>query len=159
MNFFEDKTGQKWMLDLTVGSAKRVKAACDVDLINIVNFDESSNAPSTLEVLVNDPCLLVQVLYTLCEKQIAERGIDGEGFAELFSGETVEKAIDALIEEIINFTPPMRRKMLSKIYQTSQNLMGKMADDLEKTLDNPEFQTVLEEQLMKSFIVSQESSE
>lgn len=152
MNCFNDKTGRKWNLELTVGSAKYVKASCGVDLINIISFDEKNQTEhSTLEMLVNDPCLLVSVLFCLCEKQAKESDIDGDAYAELFSGETIEKAIDALVEEIINFSPPMRRKVLLKMYQTSQNLMGEMFDDLEKRLETPEFQASLEEVLRSSF--------
>jgi hypothetical protein len=156
MHCFNDKNGQQWTLDLTVGSARRVKAACNVDLINLVNFDENTSEASELERLVSDPCLLVSVVYTLCEKQAVERSLDGEAFADVFSGETIENAINALIEEIISFSPPMRRKMLAKMYQTSQNLMGKMSEDMERTLEDPEFLAALEEQLMKSFTGSPE---
>ena len=73
-----------------------------------------------------------------------------------FDGETVVRATDALMEEIISFSPPVRQKVLNKIYQTSKSLTGKMEMEVEKVLNDPEFEKHLEEELQNLSIGSQE---
>jgi hypothetical protein len=159
MRCFTDKNKDKWEIEITVGTAKRVKADCGVDLINITDFAKQTGDEETpLETLMNDPALVVDVLFSLCYKQVAERGINGDAFGELFDYETIQGAVSALVEEIINFTPPVRRKVLMKMYEQGQRVMGEAELEAEKILENPEFEKEVEA-FMKSSINTQESSE
>ena len=157
MKKFTDKKENEWILELTVGSAKRVKADCGIDLIDIIDV-KTGLQKSPLEELADNPMLLVDVLFSMCRKQAEERNIDDESFAELFDGEVIQDAISALVEEIINFSPPVRRKVLQKIYDKNRQLMGETEKEIESIISNPEFDSDLEA-YMKSSIVSPESSE
>jgi hypothetical protein len=135
-----------------------VKADCGVDLINITDFAKKVEEETPLESLMNDPMLVVEVLYSLCRNQAASKGITGEAFGELFDYETIQGAVAALVEEIINFTPPVKRKVLMKMYEQGQRVMGEAEKEAEKILENPEFEKEVEA-FMKSSINTQESSE
>lgn len=156
MHCFIDKNNTKWNIELNVGTAKRVLAETGVDLVNILDFDGDKKEKSVLEKLSDDPCLLVDVLFSLCREQAKERSVDDFTFATLFDGETVVKATDVLMEEIISFSPPVRQKVLNKIYQTTKSLTGKMEMEVEKVLNDPEFEKHLEEELQNLSIASQE---
>lgn len=159
MHCFTDKNKDKWEIEITVGTAKRVKADCGVDLINITDFAKQTGDEETpLETLMNDPMLVVEVLYSLCRNQAASKGITGEAFGELFDYETIQSAVSALVEEIINFTPPVKRKVLIKMYEQGQRVMGEAEREAEKILESPEFEKEVEA-FMKSSINTQESSE
>ena len=56
MKSFTDNTGRTWTLAVTVGTIKRVRALCDVDLANIITID-SGTTPKVdlLERLGSDP--------------------------------------------------------------------------------------------------------
>ena len=40
MKSFTDNTGRTWTLAVTVGTIKRVRALCDVDLANIITIED-----------------------------------------------------------------------------------------------------------------------
>lgn len=98
MHTFRDKAGGEWVVEITVATVKRVKGLAGVDLLAI--GDEAENL---LQRLATDPVALVDVLYAVCHPQITERGLDGDGFADLFSGDSIEAAAAALLEELIGF--------------------------------------------------------
>ena len=45
MKTFTDNTGRTWTLSVTVGTIKRVRALCGVDLANIISI-EAGKAPN-----------------------------------------------------------------------------------------------------------------
>ena len=44
MKTFTDNTGRTWTLSVTVGTIKRVRALCGVDLANIITMERRENA-------------------------------------------------------------------------------------------------------------------
>ena len=156
---FNDKTGKQWTIDLNLGTAKRVKAECGVDLINIINFDKNGVDTTILQQLSDDAYLLVSVLFSLCKKQVAEFGLDEDSFAEVFDAEAIENAVDALIKEIINFSQPVKKKMLTLIYEKTRNFKARAEQHLDSLISSKEFQDGMEEQLNKLLTNTQESSE
>lgn len=151
MQTFKDKNGELWHIELNVGSAKRVKAECNVNLIDVIVVNENDVETTVFEQLSNDIELLVDVLFTLCRNEASGRGMNAEDFASCFDGETVEKSCDALISEIINFSPPIRRKTLTKIWKMSTDLMGEMEQKVDTILESPEFESEIKSQFSKSF--------
>jgi hypothetical protein len=158
MQTFTDKNNDKWDIELNVGTARKVLSECKIDLINVLDFDEQKQEKSVLEKLADDPILLVDVLYCLCSTQARERNLDDFAFASLFSAETIVQATECLMEEIINFSPPVTKKILMKIYTKNKQVMGENEKELEAILESPEFDKDLEA-FMKSSTDMQESSE
>ena len=76
MKTFTDNTGRTWTLSVTVGTIKRVRALCGVDLANIITM-ESGKTPNVglLERLAADPVLLVDVLFAVCKPEADTKGI------------------------------------------------------------------------------------
>ena len=160
MHTFQDKNGKKWSIELNVGTAKRVRSECGIDLVNVITLTREGKLEATaLERLADDPVLLVDCLFVLCREQAGEAGLDDFGFAALFDATAVESASDALMEEIINFSRPAKRKALEKIYQTARRFAEKMDRKLDETLDNPTFAAEIESELNRSFTDTPESSE
>ena len=160
MHTFQDKNGKKWNIELNVGTAKRARSECGVDLVNVITLTRDGKMEATvLEQIAEDPVLLVDCVYSLCRKQADESGLDAFGFAELFDAAAIESASDALTEEIINFSRPAKRKALEKIYRTAKRFAEKMERKLDETLDNPAFDAEIESALNRSFTDTPESSE
>jgi len=159
MRSFEDKNKKKWNIELTVGTAHRVLGECDVDLINIVTLaPDGKPQTSTLERIASDPILLVNVLFSLCKEQAKEAGVDDFGFASLFDAGAIESASEALMEEIINFSQPAKRKALTRIYRTTRDFAEKMEKQLDEVLNSPELDAEIENQLTKLYTSTPESS-
>lgn len=158
MHTFQDKNGKKWNFELTFGTARRVKAECGIDLVNVMSAEDGGKS-SPLVRLAEDPFLLIDVLFSICKSQAKEAGMDDFAFADCFDGAAIDLASDALMEEIINFSQPAKRKMLTRIYSTAKTFAGEMNAKLDKLMDNPEFDAEIESALKKSFSDMPESSE
>jgi anaerobic ribonucleoside-triphosphate reductase len=81
-----------------------------------------------------------------------------EDFAELFDADAIEAAVNALIEEIINFSPAAKRKALTRFYQTAQRIAAAQEKELEKILNDEKVDEKIEEEMKKSYTGSQASS-
>lgn len=147
METFRDKNGMVWNIELNVGTARKVKGDCDVDLLNTIAIDANGLNVSVLDALAEDSYLLVNVLISLCRRQMAERRITEEDFCELFDGNVIQEAVDALIREVINFSQPSKRKILSLIYGKIQGFRANAEQRLEEMWKNADIQQMLASQL------------
>ena len=161
MKTFTDKNKKAWTIELTVGSARRVKSDTTIDLFKVISLEKDGKAEmtDTLQRLIEDPCALVDVLYSLCRIQAEKEGITDKDFGELFDADAIEAAANALVEEIILFSPAAKRKALTKIYTMAQRIAAKNEAELDKLLDNKELEKQLESRLNASFTAAQVSSE
>lgn len=158
MKSFTDKTGESWDLDLNIGAAMRLKSRLDIDIENAVTFDKSNNPEdvSLLERIAEDSILLFNVIFILCEKQVQDRKLTQEQFAERFTGDTIEAATDALLDEIVNFSRPAKRKVLQRLRQISKEYSDRAGKQLDQVLADQKFQDEIENHLQKSLTSSQE---
>ena len=68
MKTFTDNTGRTWTLSVTVGTIKRVRALCGVDLANIISI-EAGKAPNV------GPCMtLIEVFECQSESDAEHYG-------------------------------------------------------------------------------------
>ena len=158
MKSFTDKNGESWDLDLNIGAAMRLKSRLDIDIENVVTFDKSNNPEdvSLLERIAEDSILLFNVIFILCEKQVQDRKLTQEQFAERFTGDTIEAATDALLDEIVNFSRPAKRKVLQRLRQISKEYSDRAGKQLDQVLADPKFQNEIENHLQKSLTSSPE---
>lgn len=159
MRTFNDKNKKAWTLELTVGSARRVKADTTVDLVNIISLDGDGKASmKALEKLIEDPFALVDVIFSLCRPQAEKENITDADFADLLNADAIEAAANALVEEIINFTPAAKRKALTKIHEIAQRIAAKNEAMLDQVLGSDQLEKEIEKQLNVSFTNTPESS-
>ena len=158
MKSFTDKTGESWDLDLNIGAAMRLKSRLDIDIENAVTFDKSNNPEdvSLLERIAEDSILLFNVIFILCVKQVQDRKLTQEQFAERFTGDTIEAATDALLDEIVNFSRPAKRIVLQRLRQISKEYSDRAGKQLDQVLADPKFQDEIENHLQKSLTSSPE---
>jgi hypothetical protein len=117
MSTFNDKNGDSWSVEITVGAVKEVKKLLSIDLMSLATEDSN-----TLTLLCEDALTLVNVIYVVCKEQADSRGIKDEDFGRLFTGDAIEDATNALIEGITDFFPPRRRAVLAKGIQKMREL-------------------------------------
>ena len=163
MKTFTDNTGRTWTLSITVGTIKRVRALCGVDLANIITM-ESGKTPNVglLERLAADPVLLVDVLFAVCKPEADTKGITDEEFGRAMAGDAIELAATALLDEIIDFFPEAKRKVFRKILNASRRFEARSKQALTELLEDPAFDEKIDQalnQLTISSSVSPESPE
>ena len=105
MRVFKDKNDFSWEIEVNISALKKVKSYLDLNLLDIFKQNPETQKFELLEKISEDPILLVDLLFVLCEKQVKERNMNAEDFANVFSGEVIENAVNALLYEIIDFFP------------------------------------------------------
>ena len=143
MKTFKDKNGVVWELEVTVGVVKRVRAVLKIDLAKL---DE------TLYLrLSEDPVLLVDLLWVICEKQAQGRTITDEQFGESLAGDAIEEATTALLEAIADFFPGPRRSLFQKVISKTATIERTTSKLAIAKLDDPRLQEAMERRLNEEF--------
>ena len=121
MKTFTDNAGRNWNIAIHVDAIRRVRAALDVNLTEVVNGH-------ILERLVNDPILLVDILYVLCREQADAAGVSDAEFGRGLAGEAIDAAVAAFLDELASFFPRRQRTLLQHALQKLQQLEGLIVD-------------------------------
>jgi len=98
MKEFRDSAGRTWPVQLTVGSAKRVRDLLGVDLLA-----PEQGEPPLLTRLGTDEMLICDVLYCLVKPQADAKGVSDEQFGESLGGEAIARGMEALYAELVDF--------------------------------------------------------
>jgi hypothetical protein len=64
-----------------------------------------------------DPIMLVDVLYCLLESQVVAKKLTQEEFCEGFFGDSLERALDALVGAISDFLPSTQRAAIGALWE------------------------------------------
>lgn len=139
MKSFADSANRIWMLEINVGAIKRVRALCDVNIIDVITLDENNNPDAgLLEKLAGDPVLLVDVLYAVCQPQCEKASVTDEEFGQAMTGDIIDKATNALLEGIIDFFPAAKRLLFQKALTASRRFQEAANKKLEAFLEGDE---------------------
>src|SRR5688572_23158083 len=115
MAVFRDNRETDWIVSLNVRKISELRDLFALDLV-----DEGQS----YERMAADPCLLVNVLWYLCSKQADERKLDQEGFAEALVGDAIDRATEAVLDAIANFSQKSKRELLLAIAKKNAKIRG-----------------------------------
>lgn len=107
MATFKDNRDQEWEINLIAPLAEKIRADCDPNFLR--NDDEVDN---TYLRLAGDPVLLCRVIFLLCAVQRQQRNLSEEDFYMQIVGNAIDRATDALLEAMFQFTPKRTRVIL-----------------------------------------------
>lgn len=117
MHEFTDTKGRPWKLDVNVDTIEQVKAACDVNLLDLADPD------SGLMREVNAfPPLIGKLLFAALADQAKAKEVDEREFKRSMSGDTLAAATDAILDEIVLFCPSHRRKLLQAVLDKNREV-------------------------------------
>lgn len=139
MRTFQDSKGREWTVEITIATAKRLRDLLDVDLIAAYS-DENDDLFQRLSV---DPFLLCNVVYVVCKPQADAEGVSDEQFGEAMSGQPIENATEALLEELVVFFPRAKRTTFRKALNRMREMEAKAAAVTEAKLDDPEIERTM----------------
>lgn len=122
MTQFCDSKKRAWSVEINVATLKRVKALCQVDLLQILD-----RKTKLFQRLHDDPILLVDVLCAILRPQAIDLGVSDEEFAEGMLGSGLEAATRAFLEAVADFFPKAaQRDAMKKLVAKT----GRLADRL-----------------------------
>ena len=141
MKIFKDNRNREWQLVLNVYEMKQIRAKLGIDLIDVIQLDKSGNVQvDMIDRIANDPCLLVDILWVLCEAQAKELDVTDVDFGSSLAGDAIENATKAFLDELVDFFPGAKRLFLRKAIELAQKYSGEMTAALEKALASPELE-------------------
>ena len=144
MHIFKDNQGRSWNFALNVWEMKRIRASLGVDLVNAVALGKDGNVQADLvDRIANDPCLLVDILWVVCEEQAKEDGVSDADFGSSLAGDAVEEATRAFLDELVDFFPGARRLFLRKAVELARRYAAQTDAALKAALESPEFEAWL----------------
>lgn len=127
---YTDANGKTWTIVVNVGQIKRLRDRLKLDLL-------ASDDGTVFARLAEDPVLLVDALYVLCETQATAAGVDDEDFGAGLRGNVIDTATQALLEEIVDFFPTRKAAVLKKGTGRFRELQDLRAEMAERFLDDP----------------------
>jgi hypothetical protein len=132
MATFIDLKNRTWHISLTLGAIKRVKELCDVNLLEIV--EPKSDLADRLQ---SYPPLLCDLLYAVCKPEMDAANVSDIEFGESLNGDTLAAGLEALIAEVINFSPKGRKTLLKEVYEKQKEVAALGESMALDRLNNP----------------------
>lgn len=133
MKTFNDNAGRSWTVQVNVDAVKRVRDLAQVNLLEVVEG-------KLLERLISDPVLLCDVIYCLCKPEADSKNISDVDFGRAMAGDAIDGATTALLEELVDFFPQAKRRVLAKALAKLQKLQTVALAAVETRLDSPELE-------------------
>lgn len=127
---FTDTEGRAWTVEVTTSTVTRCRNVLNVDLMEAI---EGSLIPK----LVNDPMLLVDVLYVVLKPQADAMGVTDEQFGEALGRGKLWEARDCLASAIVFFSPPEKRSAVRKVWTKTKALTESAMDAVIARIDDP----------------------
>ena len=159
MRQFTDTKDRVWEVELNVRQMKRVRDILGIDLVNVIQAGkDGAVATGTLDRVANDPILLVDILWVLCEGQAKAAGVTDDDFGSSLAGDSISDATRAFLDELVDFFPGARRLFLKKAVDLARKYETENLGLLEKALSSPEFEERLKTSLQPP-AASRESAE
>lgn len=128
MATFKDRKEGSWDVEILRSHLPKLREA-GFDLNAIRSGEEFARK-------LTDPDTFGAVIVILCSAQMRDRGITEEGFAELFNGPTVWRAIRAIEGAIADFTQPptVAAEFNRELPATRDRLEKQLAERVRTTL-------------------------
>ena len=141
MKAFTDAKGRSWEIELNIRQMKRVRDILGVDLVNVIQTrSDGSVATDTIDRVANDPILLCDILWVLCEQQAKLAGVTDDDFGCSLAGDSIETATRAFLDELVDFFPGARRLILKKAVGLARKYEMESAAAVAEALESPEFE-------------------
>lgn len=141
MREFKDSQNRTIQVAVNVAVVKAVRSALNIDLI------AGALDGSIYQKLIEDPVLLVDVLYVACREDLDRLQIDDLAFGRAMAGDAIANATQAFLEELGDFFPATRRALLQKALTKLQAMDRKVVERAEAIIDSPELDRQIDELL------------
>ncbi|QDV53698.1 hypothetical protein [Gimesia fumaroli] len=158
MASFTDTQEREWVIEITLGVARKVKSETNVDLLAALRNPESAN--KLMQKLADDPESLGQVIYVAAKSP--DEGLTADDLFDALDHEAANAAFNALDDAMTDFFPPQVRGRLKRAKKRVKDIMQTESNrnlaEIDEEIDSEEFeQKILESIRGKSSTASQAS--
>lgn len=131
-----DKEGRDWSTAISVATIERVKELAGVLLTDAADTD-------LVERLYSDVMLLCDVLYAVSMPQAEQRDITSSQFGELLVGDTIDRACESLMVDLINFFPSSRRPIVTRIVAAARRLTEERVKLVDQKMSDQQVESMI----------------
>jgi hypothetical protein len=124
MHAFKDKDGREWGVHLNGWQLKKIQE----------KLGHKCRDPQAVLAASDDPPLLLDILFVLCEAQVAERGLTEQQFCEALEGDALDEATAAYLDESIPFVPRQYRALLAQVLAEAKTAQERATEELTKDM-------------------------
>jgi hypothetical protein len=111
---FTDNQDNTWFVRIDVNALRAIRSAHGVDLGKILGDAKQ------LQILQDDICKLVDILFDLVGEQAREMGVTAGDFGAALAGDSLSDAVDAFLEAAIDFLPESKRRILRQLIDANK---------------------------------------
>jgi hypothetical protein len=104
---------------------------------------------STLPDRLDDPCLMVDVLYLLCKDQADKLDVDDMAFGKAMTPDGIEDAWTGVLEGIVLFSPRGLRPAYQKVLTKAKAFGAAQAAKVKTIVEGLEFDAMLDREMEK----------
>jgi len=142
MKQFTDNSGKEWSIDIHALSIDQVRREVDVDLIAWATGTGEEVAKAA-----SDPVTIIRVMCSLCADQMEKDGVDEVAFAKALRGDGLENAVEALVEDLIDFFPKSKATLLRSMHDKSRAAEAGLLTRMQAEIDTGVIGKAIDQQL------------
>ena len=142
MKKFTDSVGREWKIEINIASIRRVRDLLGVDLMQSLDG-------KFLQELSKDIIKMVDIIYVLIKPQadsLKPKLLD-TGFGAGLDGDAVDAAVNAFLDELVNFSPKQKRTLLQTVLKKVRNLETTTIKTAQKLVDSVDFDEILSQSM------------
>lgn len=155
MHSFTDSEGRKWTFVINVLAVRRVKAQVDIDLLELLNTENSA-----FQKIVEDPIAMTDVMLAVLEEDLQRADVSDEDFLRALDNEQIVlDASRALLDAVLSFSPKpkaqLKKKAFGKVWEAvDRQTETQIAQGME-VVDSPEFDRLVTTEAAKALKTSE----
>ncbi len=136
MSTSTDEEKRDWRVRVDVTTIRNVRELKTKDG-EAIDLGSLAKAAENFIAMADDPCLLCNVLFVLCEEQASSRDVSDEDFGRLLAGDVIEHAAMALEEAITDFFPQQKRSLLQRLRKKVDRVQEAGINLVSEKLESP----------------------
>lgn len=129
MRSFEDKTGQSWNVELTIGVIENIKDKLNVDLFDPVGEDHQLIV-DLAPISPKNIKLFIDIIWVVCEDQCKDRSLSSSEFGSLLNADSLKQIYSAFYEEWELFFQSLGRKDLGEKIRKMKSLIQEGVEEM-----------------------------
>lgn len=152
MKTFRTTDGCEWRISVTVGTIKRVMDHTGLKLTDLFSTADK------IQAFFADEVRICEVLFAAVKPQADDAGKAVDDFLSVIDGTVLESAVEALLEETVDFFHEPRKGLLKKVLEKYREATNRLRTDgalaAERKLEELDFDRLFHQTLTSSALSS-----
>lgn len=140
MSSFKDSAGRVWQIDLTVDVLRKIKKTLGVDLLRDAKI---------LTQIDTDVLAVIDMIFVAVMEQAEKLNVTDEDFGRSLGGESVERAVEAFAEALIDSFPAARKAAMRATWKRLRELQARESERMVSLVQSPKMDQAFEREMRR----------